>query len=36
MQFQNACLISGVVRIEYGGSYDYTDNYGYYSVGGAC
>lgn len=36
MQFQNACLISGVVRIEYGGSYDYTDNYGYYPVSGAC
>jgi len=36
MQFEGACAINGVVRISYGGSFDYVENHGYFPVAPSC
>jgi len=36
MQFEGACALNGMIRISYGGSFDYVENHGYFSVAPSC
>lgn len=36
MQFEGACALNGMIRISYGGSFDYVEDHGYFAASPSC